>query len=375
MYGIGVLISALRTFARYKAVGFQGFQADEYLVWAAVLFFTAQSVLAYEIGNSAHGLANNSISNGQRMAIIQGSAEWDARVFGSKIQVAGIFIYTALLLLLKLAMLVFYVRLTSGLGSRYRRGIWIGFTLVIATFLFFLGALFIGCRPFERYWQIYPNPGRNCQPAISKPIIWTSYAGNIVTDIYLILIPMPLLWESTLKLSKKLAATFILGAGLFVLVCSTIKSIILLLEPDNGPESAGRWGARESFVALVTTNLPVIFPLFKTMLKPWKQSERRTSAEAKLKPRSGSVRTIGGSGGASYSRSCRKTHGSYPFSETTLMNSEEDITYPQAIKVYLGTPNMEHSGGIIVSNEFHITTENRSSMMEHRLNHGFPDTW
>lgn len=38
-----------------------------------------------------------------------------------------------------------------------------------------------------------------------------------------------MLWKSSLKLFKKVAATIVLGAGVFVLVCATLKSVFVLI--------------------------------------------------------------------------------------------------------------------------------------------------
>jgi hypothetical protein len=37
LYAFGVLVTALRTYARVKAVGWSRFEADDYLVWVAVV--------------------------------------------------------------------------------------------------------------------------------------------------------------------------------------------------------------------------------------------------------------------------------------------------------------------------------------------------
>lgn len=105
----------------------------------------------------------------------------------------------------------------------------------------------------HKYWQIYPNPGSKstpfdlyrvpltcqsdvCQAAISRPIVWVTFASNIVTDLYLIFIPIPMLWGSQLKLLKKIAATIVLSAGVFVLVCATLKSVfVLVVSPIKPP--------------------------------------------------------------------------------------------------------------------------------------------
>lgn len=61
------------------------------------------------------------------------------------------------------------------------------------------------------------------------PIVWVTFAANLATDPYLIFIPIPMLWKSSLKLLKKIAVTIVLSAGVFVLVCATIKSVFLIV--------------------------------------------------------------------------------------------------------------------------------------------------
>lgn len=135
----------------------------------------------------------------------------------------------------------------NGLSRRYQIPIWIGFGLVIACFLASIIAIFASCRPFYKNWQINPDPGSKpslshfitihrantqldiCQPAISKPVIAVTFAANLLTDPYIIFIPIPMLWKSSLKLIKKIATTIVLSAGVFILVCATLKSVLLLV--------------------------------------------------------------------------------------------------------------------------------------------------
>lgn len=102
------------------------------------------------------------------------------------------------------------------------------FALVIGGWLAAVLSVLIGCRPFHNYWQIYPDPGMNCYPAVSRPIVWTSYVTTVLGDIYLILIPIPLLWRSRLRLIEKIASTLVLGAGIFVVACCTIKTVFVI---------------------------------------------------------------------------------------------------------------------------------------------------
>ena len=114
------------------------------------------------------------MSDEQRRTLAVDSPEYHMRVLGSKIQVAGWTAYSALIWALKLSMLTFYIRLTNGLGRPYRIRINIGFALVIGTFIAAILSIFIGCRPFNHYWQINPNPGSESSldtPAFSPLLI------------------------------------------------------------------------------------------------------------------------------------------------------------------------------------------------------------
>jgi hypothetical protein len=45
------------------------------------------------------------------------------------------------------------------LGRNYEIRIYIGYGLVIVSYLVVIFNLFGGCRPFNRNWQINPDPG------------------------------------------------------------------------------------------------------------------------------------------------------------------------------------------------------------------------
>ncbi|KAF7589611.1 hypothetical protein BBP40_004025 [Aspergillus hancockii] len=334
LYAIGVAATLLRTYARGSAVGFTHLRADDYLVWVGILFYTAQTALAYSVGNVAHGLANNGMTDVQRAALSLDDPEYRYRVIGSKIQLAGWTTYSALIWSLKLSMLAFYVRLTDGLGRRYRIPVYIGFALVIGTFI-----------------------ANICQAAISKPIVWVSFAANVSTDIYLISIPIPMLWHSSLKLLKKIASTIVLSAGVFVLVCAILKSVFVLVDPLNGAQLAGSWGTREAFVAVITTNLPMIFHLLRSWLARAFGTAFQTS-EAYKTPTG--FRSIGGGVGDSRSRNRHGPYSVNPITVNQTFNGSEermvDEVNMQNLKAYPGP-----AAGIVASNQVEVTHEDRSS--------------
>ncbi|KFY16447.1 hypothetical protein V492_01333 [Pseudogymnoascus sp. VKM F-4246] len=361
LYAFGVAVTVLRTYARVKAVEFRDLQADDFIIWLAIALYTTQSTLAFFAVNHGQGLANNSMSDDQRAALSPSSEEYELRVFGSKIQVVGWTCYCCLIFTLKIAVLFFYMRLTEGLSKKFRVRIWVGFGIVIVTFLASIITIFGACQPFAKYWQINPNPGNQCQGAVARPIVWVTFISSVLTDLYLIMIPIPMLWGTKLKLAKKIAATIVLGAGVFVLICSLLKTIFVIVDATHGAELAGRWGTREAFVSVITTNLPMIFPLVRNWLKPLFGSALFSSHSPSKRP---GFRTIGGGyHGSSKAGDGSGRSGPNPYAASGLSVTESEERIFQNVKMQNISINSEpqseyqRSQDIMVNREFHMTEE------------------
>ncbi|KAL8424020.1 hypothetical protein RB596_004019 [Gaeumannomyces avenae] len=301
LFGIGALSTVLRTYGRIRKVGLANLAADDFLVWLGLICYATQASLGYSIGNLAQGLANNGMTDEQRASIDVNGKEHELRVLGSQIQVAGWTVYSTLIWCFKLSMLFFYVRLTVCdfiQEQTPRLGAQEPLARLTVPMLLPIGGTWSSV-PHARV--VTPNPGNQCQPALSAPIVWSSFAANVSTDIYLILIPLDLLWGSTLKLYQKIASTIVLGTGIFVLACAILKTIYVLVDPVNGAQLAGEWGTREAFTCVVTTNLPMIFPLLRQWLGPllpsFLRSSRYTSGNTKKYETRPGFRTIGGGDG------------------------------------------------------------------------------
>ncbi|KLU83806.1 hypothetical protein MAPG_02857 [Magnaporthiopsis poae ATCC 64411] len=262
LLGVGLLVIALRLYARVSAVGITKLQADDYLMVAAAVTYSVETYLAYSVGAFWRGLANNGMTNEQRAAVVPESEEWWLRVNGSKTQVAGWSTYTLLLWLLKASMCAFYLRLTAGL-AHFKIRVYIGFGLILSTWLVVFLSIMFGCMPFEKNWQIYPDPGNLCQPAISKINVLVTVVLNVLTDMYLLSIPLPMLWQASLKPAKKAGLMVLFGMGLFVTLAGILRCVLILTDPINGAQQAGSWAVRETFVAVITSNIPMIFSVMK----------------------------------------------------------------------------------------------------------------
>jgi hypothetical protein len=128
-----------------------------------------------------------------------------------------------------------------------------------------------------------------------------------------------------------------------------------------GGQLAAEWGTRETFIAVVTTNLPMIFPLLKNWLAPYLPSSFSNSNNKAYKtPGSGFV-TIGGGGtGGASARSRQAQSASHISANMTFDNeSEEHIVKGEEVVRMAGL----HPGraNIVVQKQVSVTTEDRGS--------------
>ncbi|KAJ6113234.1 hypothetical protein N7523_006551 [Penicillium sp. IBT 18751x] len=266
LLAVAIVIIGLRTTARWIMVGPKNFQPDDYLMLLACVVYGLETAAAYMVGAWFHGLANNAMTDEERSTLSPESEEYRLRVGGSKVQVAGWSLYALLLWLLKTCMAKFYSRLTAGLINMRVR-IRVAYGLIAATYIATLFSILFGCYPLHKNWQIKPNPGNYCQPAVSKIDIYVTVVLNVVTDVYLISIPAPMLFKARLQWREKLELLILFSGGLFVMMAGILRCVLILTAGANGAEQAGSWACRETFVAVVIGNVPMIYPLLRRVLR------------------------------------------------------------------------------------------------------------
>jgi hypothetical protein len=159
---------------------------------------------------------------------------------------------------------------------------------------------------------------------VSNEIIWVYWACNVTTDLYLLSIPLPLLWGSRLQKWKKISLIFLFSGGVFVVVCATLRCVLIVTNPIDGAQLAGSWAVRETFVAVVTTNLPLAFTLVKGWLGPL--VARVSTGRSSQKETKGTPRIIATFGGGRSWRG-RGPPTANPITDFTLNGSEEHMVY------------------------------------------------
>lgn len=133
---------------------------------------------------------------------------------------------------------------------------------------------------------------------------------NVLTDLYLVAIPVPILMRARLPLVQKLSLLVVFSGAFFVMAAGIVRGVLLLevriplmrsyafqllltCLQDNAHKAklGSAWAVRESFVAIVTSNLPVMWGWLTTKLKPWLGSllsTKKSSSEPQAISQAGS---------------------------------------------------------------------------------------
>ncbi|KAI0880321.1 uncharacterized protein GGS22DRAFT_86469 [Annulohypoxylon maeteangense] len=266
LQGTAYLVVGLRYFSRISTLGWRSLSWDDAIMLLAIVVYTAESLMAYLVVAFWHGLANNALTDEERAALDPQSHEWHLRVNGSKTHVIGLLLYTTLLWLLKACWVVYYSRLTDGINNMKKLIHW-GTAIVLSTYISCLLVAFLKCIPFNHQWQINPSPGNHCMPAISTLQTVYVMVMNTITDFYLMAIPLPMVWIAHLPWRKKLVLLIMFSGGFLEMTFGILRCVSILTRGDTDPAQSGYWSVRESFVSVVLTNMPMVYPIFRNFVE------------------------------------------------------------------------------------------------------------
>jgi hypothetical protein len=133
-------------------------------------------------------------------------------------------------------------------------------------------------------------------------------------------------------------------------------------------ELAAAWGTRETFVAIFTTNLPMMFPLLKVWLAAFLPSTIGSSNARPYKTSDGGFVTIGGGifGGASERNRSAPRRASCRLAESTLDNESEEYIITEgdvSLQHVQTTGNRQKDKNVIVVlKQVSVSSEERDSV-------------
>ncbi|KAF2738970.1 hypothetical protein EJ04DRAFT_573411 [Polyplosphaeria fusca] len=177
----------------------------------------------------------------------------------------------------KISISVFLLPLT--MRTRFRQFLWavVVFLVIFTLFTFF--TILFGCVPVSANWDFTQRPPplgighAKCLPIPTyRGIALFNSITNIITDVVLAIIPVPLIW--TLQVNNRTKATLILilSLGFFACAAGIVKTPLLFHFFDDLDMTGERswyyaWQIIEMNVGIIAASLPSLKPAFRWLLE------------------------------------------------------------------------------------------------------------
>ena len=131
----------------------------------------------------------------------------------------------------RIALLLMYIRL-FGSNKYFRYATWAVMCFVTGYLSSNLLTLIFGCTPVTKYWK--PEQPGHCIILIQADYAYGSM--NVVTDVLVFLLPLPMLWQLQLSRKEKIGLILVFMAGI---VYATIRLELRVSATD--PLAAIAW--------------------------------------------------------------------------------------------------------------------------------------
>lgn len=112
--------------------------------------------------------------------------------------------------LIKISILVLYLRI-FGHNRTFRRVVYGSIAFMVVAAIAFMLPMAMQCLPLHDTWNFQPGGRQRCLDAPLLGFITTT--TNAITDLYVLALPLPLIWKLQLPTRKKIGviATFASG--------------------------------------------------------------------------------------------------------------------------------------------------------------------
>ncbi|CRL20550.1 unnamed protein product [Penicillium camemberti] len=228
--------------------------------------------------------------------------------------------YNMTMVLAKFSALTLFTRLFRPRPFRLATYILMGCLVVIGLWTTLSGFFF--CNPVHAFWSPSEEVRKiKCLP--SGPVWFTNAALQTVTDLVILILPMPLLWRLQLPKRQKWGIIVVLGLGIIIVATSCARIYPLSIMVAGGDftyanAQTALWSFLEANVSIICVCLPPLHPLLSRMFsffflprpihsRPSKVHSNRTQMSEPLR-RDGSIwcNELFSPGPASYTASISK---------------------------------------------------------------------
>lgn len=273
-FSMGVLSVALRFYVRFVLSSGGGLGSDDYTIILALVCTTStlfMTIYAAKFGSGQHVWAVTSASDFVTLLKLVYVEPW---------------VYAASVTTTKASILLLYQRLfdaKTNTDMLYTGLRWIAMVLTAIYPIVMWIVMAVACRPISYYWEQYFGGTGTC---INVTLFYLLFGVvNMINDIVILLVPIPIILRLNLSLRKKLSILGIMLLGSFVCVASIFRIYYLnklahaldttwWLGPGFG------WSCIEPSVAIVSACLPTFAPLFRKNKGDGKSHSYQMSASA-----------------------------------------------------------------------------------------------
>lgn len=158
--------------------------------------------------------------------------------------------------MLKNTILEFFKRLTGLTWSRtYSNGVLAIRCVLGATFVAILVSDLAECQPFSHYWQVLPDPGGHCRQGYVN--LLTTGVCNVLTDLLLVLFPVPIIINSSMSLKRKVQLVLLFSLSLGVVAVSLYR-VTHVIDKHGSQQLRSLLASIEILVATCVANALVL---------------------------------------------------------------------------------------------------------------------
>lgn len=177
--------------------------------------------------------------------------------------------------MLKCAILEFLRRITGITWQRSYQTTLVALRwALLATFIAVVISDLVECRPFNHYWQVLPDPGGQCRQGYVQ--LLTMATCNVLTDLMLVIFPIPIILRSHMQLKRKLQLVLLFSLSLSI-VCVTLYRVPHIIRSDGRQQYRSLLASVEILFATASANALVLGSFVRDRgIK--KQKFRRNSA-------------------------------------------------------------------------------------------------
>ncbi|KAI4210002.1 MAG: hypothetical protein LQ351_007109 [Letrouitia transgressa] len=247
-HGICIFLAAIAITMRFisRKLGKVRIGADDWMIVAAFVF---------ELGEVIGGLICVHYGGGKHAILLKDTTAFAKAVLATEV------LYNPAIACVKFSFLLFFRRVFP--GRRFHALLWLVGTIVfIYSWIIIFSAIF-QCQPIRATWDMSVKHAK-CMKFNVEVVVFAVF--NVITDVTILIIPIPILWKLQIPWSKKVQLMAVFLTGIFVCVVSAYRvpkeAFLSLADAPWSNVDPCVWSVVEVCVGIVSACLPTMRPLF-----------------------------------------------------------------------------------------------------------------